>query len=186
MIISIKNIFKSCFYFTIIYIMFYNISYSADEMPYSIEKIKKETQIQQLPNVNFKNLNNKVINLNNVLNNNLLIINFWALWCAPCIKEMPALNKLSAHLSISDSKVLFVNQDGFKDLKKVEEFVDSLNIDRTNVLIDFDMQSNRNFQLRGIPTTLIINKQGIIKWRIEGVIDWTNKNLIDWLIEGAN
>ena len=68
----------------------------------------------------------------------------------------------------------------------MEEFVDSLNIDRTNVLIDFDMQSNRNFQLRGIPTTLIINKQGIIKWRIEGVIDWTNKKLIDWLIEGAN
>ena len=186
MIISTKKIFKCCFYFTIIFIMFYKISYGTDNIPNSISKIQKETRLKIIPAIGFTNLNNKILDLNKIKKNNLLIINFWALWCAPCIKEMPALNKLSAQLSISDSKVLFVNQDGFKDLKKVEEFVDSLNIDKTNVLIDFDMQSNRKFQLRGIPTTLIINKQGIIKWRIEGVIDWTNKNLIDWLIEGAN
>ena len=186
MIISIKKILKSCFYFTIISIMFYNISYSADKIPYSIEKIKKETQIKKLPAVDFINLNNKILYLNNELKKNILIVNFWALWCAPCIKEMPDLNELSNKFVNNDSKILFINQDNSKELEKVKEFVDSLNIDRNSVLMDFDMKSNKNFLLRGIPTTLIIDHQGIVKWRIEGIIDWTDKNLIDWLIKGAN
>ena len=53
------------------------------------------------------------------------------------------------------------------------------------MLVDFDMQSNKNFMLRGIPTTLILDNMGKVLWRIEGVIDWTDKNLIAWLKEGA-
>ena len=48
------------------------------------------------------------------------------------------------------------------------------------------MQSNQLFFLRGIPTTLIINKKGKVLWRIEGIIDWTNENLIEWLKKGAH
>ena len=79
--------------------MFYNISYSADKIPHSFEKVKKETQITKLPNINFINLNNKKLQLNKELRGNILILNFWALWCAPCVKEMPALNELASKLN---------------------------------------------------------------------------------------
>ena len=166
--------------------MFYNISYSADKIPHSFEKVKKETQITKLPNINFINLNNKKLQLNKELRGNILILNFWALWCAPCVKEMPALNELASKLNKNNSTILFINQDKYEELNRVEKFIENLNINRANVLMDFDMQSSKNFKLRGIPTTLIIDKEGIIKWRIEGVIDWADKKLIDWLKEGAN
>ena len=163
MIISTKNIFKCCFYFTIIFIMFYKISYGTDNIPDSISKIQKETKLKIIPAIGFTNLNNKILDLNKIKKNNLLIINFWALWCAPCVKEMPDL-----------------------DNQEVETFIEKIGINKNNVLIDSKMQSNQLFLLRGIPTTLIINKKGKVLWRIEGVIDWTNENLIVWLKKGAH
>ena len=122
MIISTKNIFKCCFYFTIIFIMFYKISYGTDNIPDSISKIKKETQLKIIPAIGFANLNNKILDLNKIEKNNLLIINFWALWCAPCVKEMPDLKELSTKLN--ESIILFINQDSSKDNQEVETFID--------------------------------------------------------------
>ena len=184
MIISVKNIFKLFSYFSIISLMFYNISCFADTFPASIKKIKKETQLQYIPDISFSNLNNKTLNLNETLKNNITIINFWALWCAPCVKEMPILKELSEKLD-NNSIILFINQDNFKDYDRVKNFIKKIDINKTNVLVDFDMQSNKNFMLRGIPTTLILDNMGKVLWRIEGVIDWTDKNLIAWLKEGA-
>ena len=184
MIISTKNIFKCCFYFTIIFIMFYKISYGSDNIPDSISKIKQEKQLKIIPSIGFTNLNNKILDLNKIEKNNLLIINFWALWCAPCVKEMPDLKELSTKLN--ESIILFINQDSSKDNQEVETFIEKIGINKNNVLIDSKMQSNQLFLLRGIPTTLIINKKGKILWRIEGIIDWTNENLIEWLKKGAH
>ena len=47
----------------------------------------------KLEKINFKNINNETINLNE-FENSLIIINFWATWCVPCIEEMPSLNRL--------------------------------------------------------------------------------------------
>ena len=184
MIISIKNIFKSFSYFSIISLMFYNISCLADSFPASIKKIKKETQLQYIPIISYSNLNNENLNLKETLKNNITIINFWALWCAPCVKEMPILKELSETLD-NNSTILFINQDNFKDYNRVENFIEKIDINKTNVLVDVDMQSNKNFMLRGIPTTLIVDKMGKVLWRIEGVIDWSDKNLIAWLKKGA-
>ena len=184
MIISIKNIFKSFSYFSIILLMFYNISCFADTFPASIKKIKKENQLQYIPDISFSNLSNKTLNLNKTIESNITIINFWALWCAPCVKEMPILKELSEKLD-NDSIILFINQDNFKDYERVKNFIEKIDINKKNVLVDFDMQSNKNFMLRGIPTTLILDNMGKVLWRIEGVIDWTDENLIAWLKKGA-
>ena len=147
MIISLKSILKSCIYFSIIFIMFYNISYSAETIQQSMPKIKAETKLNLLPNVSFINLADEKIDLKKVLKKNILIINFWALWCTPCVKEMPTLKELSDKLN-NNTKILFINQDGLKDYKRVIEFIEKLGINKNNVLVDFDMQSNKNFQLR--------------------------------------
>jgi len=154
-------------------------------MPYTIEKIKEENQLKLTPKISYKNLANEILSLNTISKNKLVIINFWALWCAPCVKEMPILKELSDKLNNTDSIILFINQDSYKDYKKVESFIENLKINKNHVLMDLDMQSNKKFLLRGIPTTLIINNEGRVQWRIEGVIDWTNKNLITWLKKGA-
>ena len=181
MIISIKHFCNPYIYFSIILIMLYNISCNANNIPYSIKKIKVEEQIKNLPKASYTNLENKKINLFELSKDNILIINFWALWCTPCVKEMPALHNLAKKLENSRVKIIYINQDNFKDYKKVESFIAKLNFHKGDVFMDFDMSSNKVFKLRGIPTTLISNGSGEIIWRIEGVIDWENKDIVYWL-----
>ena len=181
MIISIKKICNPYIYFSIILIMLTNINCNANNIPDSIKKIKVEEQIKNLPDVSFTNLENKNKTLFELSKNKLLIINFWALWCTPCVQEMPALYNLSKKLKKTDVKIIYINQDSFKDYKKIESFIKKLNFEKKDIFIDFDMSSNKTFKLRGIPTTLISNKAGEILWRIEGVIDWESKGMISWL-----
>ena len=185
MIISIKYICKPYIYFSIIFIMFYNISCNANNIPDSIKKIKVEEQLNNIPKVNYTNLKNQSKNLFKLSKNNILIINFWALWCSPCIKEMPALKDLAYKIEGAGVKIIYINQDSYKDYKKVKSFIEKLNIYKQDVFMDFDTTSNKIFKLRGIPTTLIIERSSKILWRIEGVIDWKNKDLISWLKNGA-
>ena len=98
---------------------------------------------------------------------------------------MPALHNLAKELKNSRVKIIYINQDNFKDYKKVESFIAKLNFHKGDVFMDFDMSSNKVFKLRGIPTTLISNGSGEIIWRIEGVIDWENKAIVYWLKNGA-
>ena len=185
MIISIKNISNPYIYFSIILIMLTNITCNANNIPESIKKIKVEEQIKNLPNVSFTNLENKSKTLYEISKDKLLIINFWALWCAPCVKEMPALNNLSKKLKNSDVKIIYINQDSFKDYDKIKSFIKKLDFKEKNIFTDFDMSSNKTFKLRGIPTTLISNKAGEVLWRIEGIIDWESKDIVFWLKNGA-
>jgi thiol-disulfide isomerase/thioredoxin len=181
MIISIKNISNPYIYFSIILIMLTNITCNANNIPESIKKIKVEEQIKNLPNVSFTNLENKSKTLYGLSKDKLLIINFWALWCVPCVKEMPALNNLSKKLKNSDVKIIYINQDSFKDYDKIKSFIKKLGFEEKNIFTDFDMSSNKTFKLRGIPTTLISNKAGEVLWRIEGIIDWESKDIVSWL-----
>ena len=181
MTISIKNIYNPYIYISIILIMLTSITCNANNIPDSIKKIKVEEQIKNLPNVSFTNLENKNKTLYELSKDKLLIINFWALWCVPCVKEMPALSNLSKILKDSDVKVIYINQDNFKDYDKIEPFIKKLGFEKKDIFTDFDMSSNKTFKLRGIPTTLISNKLGEVLWRIEGIIDWEDKDIVSWL-----
>jgi thioredoxin-related protein len=94
---------------------------------------------------------------------------------------MPALNNLSKKLKNSDVKIIYINQDSFKDYDKIKSFIKKLGFAEKNIFTDFDMSSNKTFKLRGIPTTLISNKAGEVLWRIEGIIDWESKDIVSWL-----
>jgi hypothetical protein len=98
---------------------------------------------------------------------------------------MPALKDLANKIEGAGVKIIYINQDSYKDYKKVKSFIEKLNIYKQDVFMDFDTTSNKIFKLRGIPTTLIIERSSKILWRIEGVIDWKNKDLISWLKNGA-
>jgi len=161
--------------------MLTSITCNANNIPDSIKKIKVEEQIKNLPNVSFTNLENKNKTLYELSKDKLLIINFWALWCVPCVKEMPALSNLSKILKDSDVKVIYINQDNFKDYDKIEPFIKKLGFEKKDIFTDFGMSSNKTFKLRGVPTTLISNKLGEVLWRIEGIIEWEDKDIISWL-----
>jgi len=130
-------------------------------------------------NINFKDVNNKDVNLNDY-KNKLLILNFWATWCSPCREEMPSLDLLQSDKSLNNLKIFPINI-GQEDLSKSKFFFDELNIKNLQIYFDASTTLANKFLLRGLPTTIFINKDGKEFARIIGYIDFKDKKLINWL-----
>ena len=139
------------------------------------EKLKKYDELT------FLDVNNNQVNLKNY-EGNLILLNFWATWCAPCKEEMPSLDRLQKNENLNNLKIFPVNV-GQDNLEKSLKFYEDLNIKFLKIYFDAPVTLAKKFQLRGIPTTILINKQGFEFARIIGSIDFEDENFIKWLSE---
>lgn len=125
---------------------------------------------KKIQDINLIDLNNKTLNFKD-LSKKIIIINFWATWCPPCIKEIPDLLKLQTEFSKKLS-VLFISIDSspenvipkFKKKNKFKDFI---------VFTDQDFKISNLLEIKKMPTTLII-KDGMEISRVEGYFDWLN------------
>jgi thiol-disulfide isomerase/thioredoxin len=99
-----------------------------------------------------------------------LVMNFWATWCAPCIREMPALNRLSAGAS-SSVVVLPVSQDR-EGGPIVRKFLDVNKLTNLPALIDPKGQLARALKVTNLPTTVLFSRQGREIGRLVGIAEW--------------
>ena len=162
-------------------IFFYLITYSYS---YAIEKpdiknlvIHKDPKIYD--NVTFKNIDQIDIHLSSY-QGKLLILNFWATWCAPCREEMPSLDLLQKNEYLKNLKILPINV-GQENVEKASNFFKDLEIKNLDFYYDSSITLAKKFGLRGIPTTILFNKDGFEFARIVGSINFQNKDLIEWL-----
>jgi len=151
---------------------------------YAVEKpnIKNLVLIKDLKiykDVVFKDINQKDISLFDY-NGKLIILNFWATWCAPCREEMPSLDNLQSDKSLNNLKIFPINI-GQENLTKSKIFFKELNIKNLDIYFDSSVTLAKKFKLRGVPTTIIFNKEGQEFARILGSIDFNDKEFIDWL-----
>ena len=165
--------------FLIIFIYLFTSTFS-----YSIEAPDiKNIVINKVPkgyqNIIFKDLNNNEINLKD-FKGKLLILNFWATWCVPCREEMPSLDLLQSDIRLNNLKIFPINI-GQEDILKSEFFFKELNIQNLNIYIDNPITLAKKFTLRGVPTSILFNKQGKEFARIIGSIDFNNEKFINWL-----
>ena len=105
------------------------------------------------------------------------ILNFWASWCAPCIKEMKSLNKLQKNNS--DIRVITISQD--KDLSAAIDFFKKNNYKKLEKYYDKDKNILSTFSVRGLPTTFIANKEFKVFAKVEGIIEWDSEDFLNWL-----
>ena len=110
----------------------------------------------------------------------MLILNFWATWCAPCKEEMPSLDNLQSNTKLDNLKIFPINI-GQEDISKSEFFFKELNIKNLDIYIDAPITLAKKFSLRGVPTTILFNKEGKEFARIMGSIDFNDKKFINWL-----
>ena len=111
---------------------------------------------------------------------NLVILNFWATWCEPCKEEMPSLDRLQDNSNLINLKVFPINI-GKENKKKVNEFFEDLNIKSFEPYFDPPITLAKKLSLRGIPTSVLIDKNGREFARIIGSINFDNKKFIDWI-----
>ena len=165
--------------FLIIFVYFLTTS-----LGYAIEKpdiknlvlIKKPKTYEE---VVFKDKNQKDITLFDY-RGKILILNFWATWCAPCREEMPSLDNLQSNKKLNNLKIFPINI-GQEDLIKSKIFFEELNIQSLNIYFDSTITLAKKFKLRGVPTTILFNKEGQEFARIIGSIDFNNEEFIQWL-----
>ena len=127
----------------------------------------------------FKDINQKNVDLDD-FKGKLIILNFWATWCAPCKEEMPSLDDLQSNSNFSNLKIFPINI-GQEDVSKSKFFFKELNIQNLDIYIDVPITLAKKFALRGVPTTILFNKEGEEFARIIGSIDFRDEKFINWL-----
>ena len=110
----------------------------------------------------------------------LLILNFWATWCAPCKEEMPSLDALKVNPNLSNLEIFPINI-GKDNLEKSNIFFKDLKIKNLDIYFDNPKTLAKSFALRGLPTTILFNKEGKEFARILGAIDFNEKEFINWI-----
>ena len=127
----------------------------------------------------FKDSKKKDINLDNY-RGKILVLNFWATWCLPCKEEMPSLDILQSNLKFDNLKIFPINI-GQERLIKSENFFRELNIKNLEIYFDPGVNLPKKFSIRGIPTTILLDKEGREFARILGSIDFNDEKFINWL-----
>ncbi len=110
----------------------------------------------------------------------VVVVNFWATWCPPCVEELPSLESAWQRYRQQGLVVLAVSGE---ERDVVTSFLERLPSDITfPVLIDGDMKSGNRWQIRGLPTTVVVDRSGDVHWRAEGQLDFSasdvNKKLL--------
>ena len=127
----------------------------------------------------FEDFSGNEINLNQY-KGKLVIVNFWATWCAPCKKEMPSLDKLSQSKKFNNLEVFAVNMEN-PNTTKTKKFFADLNIKKLSIFFDSNLNFVKKFKLKGVPTTILINKEGAEFARIIGEVNFMDKKFLKWL-----
>ena len=160
-----------------IYLITTNFSYALEKPDIKNLVLIKNPKIYK--DVTFKDINQKDINLDD-FKGKVLILNFWATWCAPCREEMPSLDYLQSNTKLNNLKIFPINI-GQEDISKSEFFFKELNIKNLDIYIDAPITLAKKFSLRGVPTTILFNKEGKEFARVMGSMDFNDKEFINWL-----
>jgi thiol-disulfide isomerase/thioredoxin len=107
----------------------------------------------------------------------VVVLNFWATWCAPCRKEMPELSALQTDLGGDDFEVVTV-ATGRNPLPAMQKFFDQIDIDNLPLHTDARQSFARSMGVLGLPVTLIMDPEGNEIARLQGEADWHSESAV--------
>ena len=163
--------------FLIIFIFLITNSFANERTDVKNLIINKE--LKKYDRLTFLDDKNKQLNLNDY-QGNLILLNFWATWCVPCKEELPSLDMLQQNKNLNNLKIFPINV-GQDNVKKALNFFQDLGIKNLELYFDSPITLAKKFRLRGIPTSILFDKEGLEFARIIGSIDFDDEKFIEWL-----
>jgi peroxiredoxin len=125
------------------------------------------------PDFALKSLEGKTFRLSDLHGKKVVLLNFWATWCPPCRLEMPTMQKIYADYKEKGFEILAINIES-DATEEIREFIKELRL-TFPILLDSDMKVTRKYRLIGLPVSMLIDRQGIIRSKSLGYHDWTDK-----------
>jgi len=163
--------------FLILFIFLISNSLANDVSEIKNIVIHKDPKIHD--NVIFLDKKDQKINIKK-FSGNLVLLNFWATWCEPCKEEMPSLDRLQINPNLDNLEIIAINI-GKENKNKVNKFFLDLDIKNFEPHYDPPITLAKIFSLRGIPTSIIFDKNGNEFARIIGSINFDDSKFINWL-----
>ena len=136
-------------------------------------------------NIILNPLMGRKIKLENYLSNGPVLINFWATWCAPCIKEMPYLDQFEKKYKDKGFSVLAVSVDNQKSLSQVRSFIKTKKFS-FDIFLDPNMQIFKKLNGNLMPTNVLIDKSGKVVWRHYGYLPGDEKKMEEQILNVLN
>ena len=153
------------------FLIFSNLSYSDNNNQQILIKDPKKVEIFSIKDINDYE---KIISSSE---KKILLLNFWATWCAPCIKEIPELLELKKKFN-NDVEIYFLSVDS--NVKKtVPKFLKKNKLENLKVLNDEKLKISSKFGVKVMPTTVIINKEFEEVAQVKGYVDWSSSKYLD-------
>ena len=139
-------------------------------------KEKKETAPASAPDFTLKTLEGEEIALSK-LKGNVILLDFWATWCAPCRESIPHLIHLHKTYQEKGFKVIGISVDKEKDVEALRHFIKSMDIPYPVLLASDEV--TRQYGVSGIPATFLIDREGKIREKVVGFNDTIAKHLTE-------
>ena len=158
-----------------------SLSYSSEnkrEDVYSKAGIQPIKGNAKVPNLNLTDFKGKKWDLKD-LKGKVIFLNFWATWCGPCKEEMPSMEELYQQFKSKDFIFLTISVD-YEKKEIVKEFIEKHRY-TFPVLLDPECATLDIFQVKGIPTTFLIDKKGIMIGKATGPRNWKKPEVISIL-----
>jgi thiol-disulfide isomerase/thioredoxin len=134
---------------------------------------------QPLPEIRFQEDDGKPYRLSD-FRGKVVLLNIWATWCAPCRKEMPALDRLQQKLGGPDLQVIALSIDN-GGAAAVRRFYEEIGIRALAIYVDPTTEATGKLRTLGIPTTLLLDREGRERWRKTGPAEWDSPEIIESL-----
>lgn len=140
---------------------------------------------QEIPKISFTDKNGYPIDLSN-FKGKIVLLNIWSLGCGPCIAEMPSLDNLAGMFPDEDFVIVPLNIDPLKSIAIVD-FYNKSKFQYLTIYLDPYAKTKEALHWRGLPTTIILNREGKMIGRMVGATSWDSPEaieLIEALIKG--
>ena len=107
----------------------------------------------------------------------VVLLNIWATWCVPCRKEMPTLDRLQSRLGGKDFQVIALSIDR-KGIEAVKDFYREVGVEKLAIYLDPSAKGSHDLAIPGVPTTLLINREGSEVARKLGEAQWDSPEMV--------
>jgi thiol-disulfide isomerase/thioredoxin len=148
---------------------------AAEDEKLSLGEFIAESPPQPAPETAFTDVDGKPANLAD-FKGKPVIVNLWATWCQPCLKEMPSLDRLQAALD-GRLAVAAVSEDR-GGAERVGPFVAAMGLAKLKIYLDPQSGIGHAFHVRGLPTSIVIDAAGRVVGRVEGAAEWDSETMM--------